>query len=51
MGFSEPWAPWEKKVTEDAAVVAAYLDVPAWRGRRLAAVEALEVQMIVRGSQ
>ena len=51
MRFSEPLAQWERKVKEGAAFLAGYLYGLAWRGRRLAVVEALEVQTIVQGNQ
>jgi len=51
MRFWEPLAQRERKVKEGAAFLVGYLYGLAWRGRRLAAVEALEVQMIVQGNQ
>lgn len=51
MRFSEPLAQWERKVKVGAAFLADYLYGLALRGRRLAAVEALEVQMTVQGNQ
>jgi hypothetical protein len=51
MRSSEPWAPMERKEWKGVVVAAGYLDVPAWRARRLAVVEVLEVQKTVQGNQ